>query len=242
MKINLKEKCSQLYVSLKNLFEKFIAWRKEDFWTWCLKFLLLILTALLIIVLIQIVPYLFAFGVLILLFCSDQLAALFASNNQNQSGSCSLEYYFAFSRDIVCRISKENADLLNVYPPTSINDITPVQYQSLQCIHDFPIFRFILLKKPDSETDLSVPLSLFNQKIAQYLQSGEAPLSAPFYNGFPCLYALSLKEDLYHTNCLCLDLIPITNDRTYLFLKTLLEKRSKNSRTENISTLLDQDF
>ena len=242
MKNNLKEKCSQHYCSIKTLLHTFITWRKEDFWTWCIKLIIIILAALLIVGLIQIVPYLFAFGVLILLFCSDQVAALFSSNSQNQSEPCSLEYYFKFGRDTVCCIAKENAEILNIYAPTSINDITPVHYSCLQYINGFPVFRFILLKKPNSETDFSVPLSLFNQKIAQYLQSGETPLSAPFYNGFPCLYALSLKEDLYHVNCLSLDLFPVTNDSSYIFLKTLLEKRSKSSRTESNSILLDKDF
>jgi len=224
------ESCKDKMVALYN-------WKSGEVWAWALKVLLLSLSIVGLILLLKIMPYIAAVAFLIVLYLWDK--APFT----NFINIPAPENRFAV-REMIFTILRNNANVLDIQKPCTVDDITPTKYPAIQNINGSAFYRFIFYPNPNSASNFSDMATLINTKIMQTLQGGFPNIAAPFYNDFPSVYVLGIGEDANHSGYLNIDVLPVCDDGSFKYAQQHLQDSRSQKATANkvMSAPKDEDF
>jgi len=242
----MKAKIIKFYVlgkeSAKRVKIKFIDiynWKKGEVWAWALKLLIVIIACIGMYFLLQIMPYLFIFGLFLLGILSDK------STNVNTSGDYYVMEQVYIARELIFTILRDNANLLEIQKLNTVEDITPTEYAVNQRIHNINFFRFIFYPSIDAPQDDFIKMKkLINNKIRQKLHEGFPNIYYPFYKNFQCFYVFNIDNDICHDGYLCIDVIPVFNEKTLSYATARMQHdREKEVQAKKpVMQPRDEDF
>lgn len=148
----------------------------------------------------------------------------------------------SIARELLFDIISDNADFLDLVKPKSVKDITPTQYRVVQTIKNLTFYRFIIRHKVDVDIDLYDMKQVLDLSIQQTLQNGYPNVKSPFYNGFPYYSIFNIKEDSHHSNCFAIDVMPLKDDSSYVFICNAMLEEQRLREDSVFSTLNDREF
>jgi len=149
--------------------------------------------------------------------------------------------YNALSEPI-CRILRNNADVLNIIKPNNLSEIQAIRGDGIAYIMNIPFYRFIVLKNCDSNISYSTIQELLQVKIQQALQTGIIPnIQYPFYKDLAFIQVINIDDYLLAQNFLSIDIMLLTSEQSYQCVCNINQQKLFKNKI-NIPNLTDEDF
>ena len=197
----MTEKIKKLCNSCKDMVSAFINWEKDSVLVFLLKLALVIGGIYLAVTLL---PYLLGVLLIVLLIRWEKSEVAYP-----QTQFAPLDEQSA--REILTIVLKENAAVLDIVPPSTVDCITPTRYSVVQSEAGAVFYRFIVQTLPDKSYDFKYMQNVLNTKIQQKVQAGYLNLPASVYDNMNSFLLVNSGDDIYHEHNIFLDIVPVTN-------------------------------
>ncbi len=204
-----------IYFFIKEKTKRFVSWKSDSVFYWFIK---LIITAGIFILFFLffrfiIFPLLGIIILLILLF-ADNLSESIPLNSQNT-------YLHYTARELLFFVLQKNAIVIDAETPATVEDITPTKYLVVNQINNCTQYSFIIRHMSDYDTNFLQKKNDLNILIEQKLSGGFTNIAQPYYKDMPVFRVREIRNDSNHLGYFRIDIVPITNDRAYEYIRNI---------------------
>jgi len=213
---------------MKEAFYKFVYFKKDIPYMWALKLLTVLASAILlgyaIFIFSEIISVIIVLCIMILLLFGDSIADFLRKRNQ-QATPANLSYQQNVTVTALYHALKNRARMLGLETPVLLTELVP-KYPCLNYFSGQPFFRYIALKKTDTDLDMSRIKEVLNHEISSLLAEGRIENVAPCNISSPSIRISNISNDMHYKDFLSVDICYIDSQEK-LDLISVMENREE---------------